>query len=74
MSTEYRNTTTTGRQDRIDHPSSVAQVAIPPGHVGEFVIPGTGRRVWWTGRVAIGLLHKPARCEPPTSRRCGFRH
>jgi len=30
-------------------------VAIPPGHVGPVALPGTGRMVWWTGRVAIGL-------------------
>ena len=47
------------RMNGIDSNSSAPPVAIPPGHVGEFVIPGTGRRVWWTGRVAIGLLHQP---------------
>jgi hypothetical protein len=36
---------------------------IPPGHVGPFVMPGTGRTVWWTGRVAIGLRHQP-RTQP----------
>jgi hypothetical protein len=36
-------------------------VAIPPGHVGPVVIPGTGRMIWWTGRVAIGLRHQPER-------------
>jgi hypothetical protein len=39
--------------------------AFPLGHVGEFVIPGTGRRVWWTGRVAIGLLYQPERFRAP---------
>lgn len=34
---------------------------IPNGHVGPVVIPGTGRMVWWTGRVAIGLRHQPTR-------------
>ena len=29
-------------------------MSIPPGHVGPVVL-GTGRLVWWTGRVAIGL-------------------
>jgi hypothetical protein len=43
----------------MDRNSSVPPMTIPPGHVGEFVIPGSGRRVWWTGRVAIGLLHQP---------------
>jgi len=53
-------------QSAIDHNASSPPVTIPPGHIGEFVIPGTGRRVWWTGRVAIGLLHQPQRCvEPP---------
>jgi len=36
-------------------------LAIPPGHVGPVVLPGTGRTVWWTGRVAIGLRHQPTR-------------
>jgi hypothetical protein len=49
----------TSRSSSIDHSSSAPPVTIPRGHVGEFVIPGTGRRVWWTGRVAIGLLHEP---------------
>lgn len=34
-------------------------VEIPPGHIGPVVLPGTGRMVWWTGRVAIGLRHQP---------------
>ncbi|MEO7007697.1 MAG: hypothetical protein ABI156_00990 [Caldimonas sp.] len=51
----------------IDHSSAVPPVTIPPGHVGEFVIPGTGRRVWWTGRVAIGLLHQPQRYFEPVA-------
>jgi hypothetical protein len=36
-------------------------VQIPPGHVGPVVLPGSGRLVWWTGRVAIGLRHQPQR-------------
>jgi hypothetical protein len=36
-------------------------VPIPPGHIGPVVLPGTGRTVWWTGRVAIGLRHQPMR-------------
>lgn len=39
-------------------------VDIPRDHVGMVVLPGTGRQVWWTGRVAIGLRHQPpSRCE-----------
>jgi hypothetical protein len=49
----------TGSADR--EPIRQASDFIPPNHVGEFVLPGSGRRVWWTGRVAIGLLHQPVR-------------
>ncbi len=30
--------------------------SVAPGYVGPVVLP-TGREVWWTGRVAIGLRH-----------------
>jgi hypothetical protein len=33
-------------------------LAVPPGHVGLLTLPGSGRTVWWTGRVAIGLRHE----------------
>jgi hypothetical protein len=49
----------------IGHSSDLPPVPIPRGHVGEFVIPGTGKRVWWTGRVAIGLRYQPQRCLEP---------
>lgn len=42
-------------------------VAIPPGHVGPVVLPGTGRLVYWTGRVAIGLRHQPGRRDEPVA-------
>ena len=63
MSSEL--TPTTARHHGIDHSAAVPPAAIPPGHVGEFVIPGTGRLIWWTGRVAIGLLHRSQRCAEP---------
>lgn len=53
------------RGPTIDSRSSASQIPIPRGHVGEFVIPGTGRRIWWTGRVAIGLRHQPERYFEP---------
>ena len=59
--------TSTLRRHGIDHSSSARPAAMPAGHVGEFVIPGTERRIWWTGRVAIGLLHRPQRCFEPLS-------
>jgi len=40
-------------------------LAIPPGHIGPLVLPGTGRVVWWTGRVAIGLRHEASRNRSP---------
>ena len=69
MSSEHRNTTMS-RPTGIDHSSEAPPLTIPPGHVGEFVIPGTGRRVWWTGRVAIGLLHQPERYVESSAQSC----
>ena len=66
MFSEPRDTTSAQHRG-IEHSSSAPPVTIPPGHVGEFVIPGTGRQVWWTGRVAIGLLHRPERCIEPST-------
>ena len=45
-------------RDLIRHNSQSLPVAIPPGHVGPVVLPGSGRMIWWTGRVAIGLRHQ----------------
>lgn len=42
-------------------------VAIPAGHIGPVILPGSGRMVWWTGRVAIGLRHEPDRRFEPMS-------
>jgi len=30
---------------------------LPQGYVGPVFLPGTGREIWWTGRVAIGLRY-----------------
>ena len=39
-------------------------IALPTGYVGPAWLPGTGRMIWWTGRVAIGLRHEaPSRVE-----------
>jgi hypothetical protein len=54
-------TTSARPRPGIAHNSTVPPVSIPPGHIGPVVIPGTGRLVWWTGRVAIGLRHQPER-------------
>ena len=56
--------------DRVDssirHSSSAPPIEIPAGYVGPVVLPGNGRLVWWTGRVAIGLRHQPRRRESVT--------
>jgi hypothetical protein len=33
---------------------------VPPGYVGPVALPGTGRIVFWTGRIAIGLRYAPS--------------
>jgi hypothetical protein len=33
-------------------------INLPSGYVGPAWLPGTGRMIWWTGRVAIGLRHQ----------------
>jgi len=44
--------------DAIRHSTDAPPVAVPPEYVGPVVLPGSGRLVWWTGRVAIGLRHQ----------------
>jgi hypothetical protein len=34
-------------------------IEIPKGHTGPVLLSETGRTVWWTGRVAIGLRYEP---------------
>lgn len=47
----------------IHHADTAPPPGIPPGYVGHAVLPHSGRLVYWTGRVAIGLRHQaqPAR-------------
>jgi hypothetical protein len=41
-------------------------IQMPKGHIGPVMLSATGRSVWWTGRVAIGLRYEPPpRAEPP---------
>ncbi len=35
--------------------------------IGPVSLPGTGRMIWWTGRVAIGLRHQPRRSYAPVT-------
>jgi hypothetical protein len=41
---------------------------IPKGHVGSVLLSDTGRTVWWTGRVAIGLRYQAPRSADATSK------
>jgi len=41
-------------------------IPIPRGHIGPVLLSDTGRAVWWTGRVAIGLRYQaPRHSEAP---------
>lgn len=55
----FQDSTTAARGDGILTLSDRPPVDVPPGHVGPVVLPGSGRLIWWTGRVAIGLRHQP---------------
>jgi hypothetical protein len=54
-----------------DHPHAIRRpddappVEIPVGHVGPVFLPGSGRLIWWTGRVAIGLRHQQVHAPGP---------
>jgi len=32
---------------------------VPKDYIGPVALPGTGRMVFWTGRIAIGLRYAP---------------
>lgn len=53
--------------DAIQPPYGGPPVPVPVGYTGPVALPGTGRTVWWTGRVAIGLRH-----EQPVRRELGL--
>lgn len=56
--------TFTARQPHVQPADACpAGLVVPPGHVGPLALPGTGRTVWWTGRVAIGLRHEASRAR-----------
>ena len=50
------------------HSDGVDLPALRRGYVGPVFLPGTGREVWWTGRVAIGLRYTRAERNVQTSR------
>lgn len=58
-------------QITLDHGLSDLVSPVPaPATPGLVALPGTGRLVWWTGRVAIGLRYQRAAmqgAQAPTS-------
>jgi hypothetical protein len=51
----------------MNHPAAVTvrphqeclPMSVPSDYVGPLTLPGNGKTVYWTGRVAIGLRHQP---------------
>jgi len=41
------------------HPAPFDKGWVPQDYVGPVALPGTGRMVFWTGRIAIGLRYAP---------------
>ena len=41
------------------HPAPFEKGWVPQGYIGPVALPGTGRMVFWTGRIAIGLRWAP---------------
>ncbi len=58
MFDEFRGSSIEGAAGAIRRHAGTPPISIPPGHVGPLVLPGSGRLVYWTGRVAIGLRHE----------------
>jgi len=53
--------------DVIRHSTSAPPVEVPTGYLGPVVLPGSGRLIYWTGRVAIGLRHQaPQNYDAPS--------
>jgi hypothetical protein len=53
--------------DVIRHSSSAPPVDLPVGYLGPVVLPGSGKLIYWTGRVAIGLRHQaPQNYDAPS--------
>ena len=61
MSNQVTSSLPSAVQTAIHLNSAIPLVEIPSGHIGPVVLPGSGRLIWWTGRVAIGLRHESAR-------------
>ena len=42
----------------IRHQRDAAPLNMPADYIGPVTLPGNGKKVYWTGRVAIGLRHQ----------------
>ena len=67
MSSQVTRGLPTAAQTAIHLHSDHPLVEIPSGHIGPVVLPGSGRLIWWTGRVAIGLRHEAGHRRESTS-------
>ena len=67
MHEDVLGTSPDGRTRTMRQDGDAPPVEIPEGHIGPVILPGTGRMIWWTGRVAIGLRHVPDRRYEPVS-------
>jgi hypothetical protein len=47
----------------IRHQQDSLPIAVPSDYTGPLTLPGNGRVVYWTGRVAIGLRHQAPKFE-----------
>jgi hypothetical protein len=62
-----RNRRFDGFQEPLSPPPG-QPLGIPEGHVGPYILV-SGRMIYWTGRVAIGLRHQPhRRVDQPMSK------
>ena len=52
----------------ITHADGIDLPALRRGYVGPVFLPSSGREIWWTGRVAIGLRYTRAARNAQTSR------
>ena len=43
------------------HDCTLPPISMSSGYVGPVRLSGTGRMIWWTGRVAIGLRYQARR-------------
>ncbi len=53
------STVSSSSKSATSHPAPFDKGWVPQDYVGPVALPGTGRVVFWTGRIAIGLRYAP---------------